>query len=362
VTVPGLIVSEIVRALAVSHRVTRVEVDVDDDFNVGLHRAPSLAAANGAHRFANLQRHRAPNNLRLRLQAFRDWITPDTGIAIAYAWPGLDNSWIKHFLHVAHGAGASTVVLCESLPHNAKVSVAALSDVVSRADRIVVGDASDAKELRAILGSHGPSISAHRALSLGGRKDRPDARRITAFLPRDHQASLATVLAAFDAIPEAWVSDFKLQLVTRYAGDQVPDMVASSFHAEHIRLIGEDLSSLDLGALCDSSSALGVADPAADSRVFSTAMDKGVATVVLSSSPLLAVGTGYVGGLIADVSRPASVHVALHHALRFAALRFPTPDAWRELAVELVRHEDDDRLDHHDEMVAQSSSRISLSR
>jgi hypothetical protein len=44
------------------------------------------------------------------------------------------------------------------------------------------------------------------------------------------------------------------------------------------------------------------------------------------------VGRGYVGGLIADIRRPTSVHVAHNHALRLAELRFPSPHAWFELA------------------------------
>jgi hypothetical protein len=355
VTIPGIIVSEIVRALAITNNVTRIEVDVVEDFKAGLHRATSLAEANAAYKVVNLERHRAPNNARLRLQAFRDWVTPATGTAIAYAWPNLDNTWIKQFLQVAKAAGAMTVVLCESLPGTNKVSVASLAEVMSRADRIFVGDMSDAKELAAQFGSQGPVVDIHRALSLGGRSHRTDSRNITTFLPRDHRESLATVLAAFDAIPRAWIKDFQLQLVMRYAGEQIPDMVAGSYHADHIRLIGEDISALDLGELCDSSSALGVANPTSDSRAFSTAMDRGVATVVLASSPLLSVGTGYVGGLVADLSRPASVHVALNHALRLETLRFPSPDAWDGLARQLVRLQSGGRLDDDHQMASQSS-------
>ena len=80
---------------------------------------------------------------------------------------------------------------------------------------------------------------------------------------------------------------------------------------------------------------LGVADPTADSRAFSAAMDFGIATVVLSSSSVPEVGKGYVGGLLADLAHPASVHVALRHALRLAELSFPSPDAWDELALRL---------------------------
>jgi hypothetical protein len=47
------------------------------------------------------------------------------------------------------------------------------------------------------------------------------------------------------------------------------------------------------------------------------------------------VGRSYVGGLLADLTHPASVHVALIHALRLAELSFPNPDAWDELAQRL---------------------------
>ena len=60
--------------------------------------------------------------------------------------------------------------------------------------------------------------------------------------------------------------------------------------------------------------------------------------MVLSTSDLPEVGRGYVGGLLADVSHPASVHVALAHALRLAELGFPEPDSWEELAVRLRGH------------------------
>jgi hypothetical protein len=75
-----------------------------------------------------------------------------------------------------------------------------------------------------------------------------------------------------------------------------------------------------------------VADPALNSRAFSTAVDSGVATVVLATPDVPKVGRGYVGGLLAEHDRPASINVALSHALRLADLRFPGPDAWMDLA------------------------------
>jgi len=124
--------------------------------------------------------------------------------------------------------------------------------------------------------------------------------------------------------------------VMRHAGQVFPEMVANSYHADHVRLIGEDLTKASLDDLCASSSVLGVADPTADSRAFSAAIDFGIATVVLSSSAVPEVGKGYVGGLLADLGHPASVHVALRHALRLAELSFPNPEAWDELAARLA--------------------------
>ena len=55
----------------------------------------------------------------------------------------------------------------------------------------------------------------------------------------------------------------------------------------------------------------------------------------MSASNLPAVGRGYVGGLLADVRRPASVHVAVNHALQLEELRFPSPVTWNQLARKL---------------------------
>jgi hypothetical protein len=301
----------------------------------GLHRAPSLAAAHNSQMSANIVVHRAPDPHRLRVQAFRNWISPEVDIAIAYVWPSLDNSWIKQYLEVARAAGCVTVVLCESLPRAQHEKIASLAELMRQADHVFIGDASEATELAGQYRSRGPNIEVQSALSLGGKGERTVNRKITTFLPKDSGATLTTVLAAFDAIPKAWINDYRLQLIMRYAGGEVPDMIAHSFHANHVQLVGEEMSAVDLEKLCSSSSALGVADPAIDSRAFSAAMDSGVATVVLANSLLPKVGQGYVGGLLADVTRSASVNVAMNHALRLEALRFPGPDAWDELASRL---------------------------
>lgn len=335
-TIPGIIVSEIVQAISQRASVTRVEVDLGLDFTVGLHRAPSLAIAHSDEANNVVTVRRAPDSARFRSQAFREWLDDDVKTAIAYAWPGIDNSWIKQYLQIARQSGAATIVAVASLPRSSRVRAVTLSDAVARADAVLVGDASDASALSAALGSSGPVIEVYPALSLANRIAATPRQQITAFLPRDSTTTLSTLLAAFDAIPEAWVHDYHLQVVMRHVGQIFPEMVANSYHADHVCLIGEDLSSKVLEELCSSSSVLGVADPGFGSRAFSTAVDFGIATVVLSSSRLPEVGRGYVGGLLADLTHPASVHVALTHALRLAELSFPNPDAWDELAARMT--------------------------
>jgi hypothetical protein len=334
-TIPGIIVSEIVHAVSLTAPVSRIEVDLGLDYTVGLHRAPSLAVAHRADVVTSVASRRAPDSARFRAQAFRDWLGSDVKTAIAYAWPGIDNSWIKPFVQIARSAGITSVVAIASLPRSTLLRPASLADTVGRADLVLVGDEVDAIGLSRALGSSGPLVEAHEALSLSSRDGRGTGHQITAFLRRGSTSTLSSVLAAFDAIPEAWIDEYHLQVVMRHAGQIFPEMVANSYHGDHVRLIGEDLSRTSLEDLCAASSVLGVADPTADSRAFSAAMDFGIATVVLSSSSVPEVGKGYVGGLLADLAHPASVHVALRHALRLAELSFPSPDAWDELALRL---------------------------
>jgi hypothetical protein len=335
-TIPGIIVSEIVQAISERAPVMRIEVDLGLDFTVGLHRAPSLAIAHSDEVSSPVTIRRAPDSTRFRSQAFREWLTDDVGTAIAYAWPGIDNSWIRPFVQIARHAGARAIVAIASLPRASRIRAVSLSESVARADIVLVGDPMDADSLTNALGSSGPLIEVHPALSLANRTSSALRQQITAFLPRDSTTTLSTLLAAFDAIPEAWVHDYHLQVVMRHVGQIFPEMVANSYHADHVALIGHDLSSSVLEELCAASSVLGVADPGFGSRAFSTAVDFGIATVVLSSSRLPEVGRGYVGGLLADLTHPASVHVALTHALRLADLSFPNPDAWDELAARMT--------------------------
>ena len=331
-TIPGIVVSEIVRALARGGRVERVEVDLSPNKMTGLHRATSLSTWFDEESSDGVVRHRAPENARLRAQAFRDLMRPDVILAVAYAWPGIDNSWIRPFISAANAARIPTTVLCASLPTTNMSSLAWLAEIMSGADRIYVGEISDANELATVYGGRGPVVEVHRALTLKGRGGRSGGREITAFLPKDNQKSLATLLAAFDAIPEAWITDYQLRIVMRHSDNTMAEMIRSSHYSDRVVLIGDDINEVDLEELCADSSAISVADPASNSRAFSTAIDSGVATVLLTSSAQPRVGRGYVGGLLADLNRPASVNVALNHALRLEELNFPNPAVWGNLA------------------------------
>ncbi len=335
-TIPGIIVSQIVQAISERNSVLRIEVDSATDFDAGLHRSPSLAAAHHSAVPGNIVSYVAPGNSRLRAQAFEEWIPRDARAAIAFAWPGLDNSWIGQFLASAKVAGTPSMVVCVSLPKSNLAKVAALAEAMSEAELVLVGNATEADALSKAFGTAGPVVETHRALSLQGRAERSSIHQITAFLQRDNYETLATLLTAYDAIPEAWIDSYRLQVVMRYTGDAANRMVAESYHGDFVRLVGDDLSSEDMRHLCATSSALIIADPAFDSRAFTIAMDCGVGIVVLASAQLPDIGRGYVGALLADLNRPVSVHVALTHALRLAELHFPRPDAWNELVDRLL--------------------------
>ena len=333
-TIPGIIVSEIVMALAASSRVRRIEVDLGTHPTMGLHRAPSLAAAHDVALRFSPQRHRAPRDALARKKALRQWIGPDVKIALAYAWPGIDNDCIRYFLQVAKAAGVRTVVLCASLPPSRKARAVSLVSMMRGADRVVVGDTAEASELVAAFGPYGPEVQTHRALSLIGRRRRTGPQQFTAFLPSYGIETLTALMGAFDAIPDSQVNNYSLHVITRYEGSAAKSIVANSYHARHVQLFVDNMTGRDFRQLCDDSSAISMVDPQLDSRAFSMAVNCGIATVVLATSksaPI--VGRGYVGGLMADGRRPASIHVAMAHALRLDELGFPSPDAWRELAV-----------------------------
>ena len=331
-TIPGIIVAEIVRSLAMTGRVTRIEVDLSTHSMSGLHRAPSLAAWHGDQSLDNVVGFHAPENTRRRTQTFIDLIGADVSVAVAYAWPGIDNSWIQQFLKVAKAKGVTTAVLCASVPKPGPSQVTSLVETIGRANRVYVGEISDATALASAFRSHGPVVQSHPALSLKGKGNRSPGHNIAAFVPKDNLQSLSSLLAAFNATPEAWISDYRMSLVMRYSGGAVPELVASSHYPSHVTLIGDDIASDDLAELCANSSALSVADPTTDSRAFSSAVNSGIATVLMATAILPQVGLGYVGGLLADMRYPASISVALNHALRLKDLRFPSPETWGQLA------------------------------
>lgn len=335
-TIPGIIVSEIVMALAASSRVRRIEVDLGTHPTMGLHSAPSLAAAHDRALHFSPERHRAPRDAQARKKALRQWIGPDVKVALAYAWPGIDNDWIRDFLQVANAAGVRTVVLCASLPPSRNARAVSLVSTIRGADRVVIGDTAEASELVAAFGPYGPEVQTHRALSLTGRRRRTGPQQFTAFLPSDGIETLSALMRAFDAIPDSQVNNYSLHVITRYEGSAARRIVANSYHARHVQLFADDMTKDDLRQLCDTSSAISMADPQLDSRAFSAAVNCGIVTVVLAGSKGPVVGRGYVGGLVADGRRPASIHVAMAHALRLDELGFPSPDAWRELAERVV--------------------------
>lgn len=334
VTVPGLMTSEVIGALSSHAQITRVAVDLGQNFNSGLHRATALSSTY-PHGEGVVRSLRAPLIARRRRQEFRQYFNERVELAVALAWPGLDNSWIGEFVQVANQAGTATVVLMVTHPSSSQASSASIAREVVDADLVLVGDIIDATILSATLGSSRPVIEVHRSLSLTGRNLDKSRKRLTTFLPKDDEQSLISVLAAFDAIPSDWIEDYDLRVIMRYSGRKVPDHVAASYHTEHVQLIGDDFSSLDLQKLATDSSAMSVADPSFDSRAYATAVDAGVVTVVLADNMVTDVGRGYVGGLLADINRPTSVHVAHNHALRLSELHFPAPGAWFELATRL---------------------------
>lgn len=338
-TVPGVVASQIVGALSAVRHVVRIEVNAGEDFDSGLYRVPFLAAAHDWGRLLEIDSRQAPDSPRLRARAFREWLTEDTSLAVAFIWPGLDTLWVRKYFETARSVGARTVAVIASVPRSSQVNLAALAAGLAMADLVLVGDQATRDSLGTILGPRGPRVGVNSSLCLRGRAASSGVERITAFLPRDDQRSLAVLLTAFDAVPEAWAPRYRLHVVMRVDHMGVPRLIAEAHHADCVRLTSSTLSDDELRAVCAESSALIVADPAIDSRVFSVAVECGVATVVLTSDEVPAVGSGYVGGLLADQELPVSVHVALHHALRLAGLSFPPPSAWSELVASILEVE-----------------------
>lgn len=336
-TIPGVIVTELVRALSRRAMVTRIEVDLSEQELTGLHRAPSLASVQRDDSQDHVVTLRAPVRARDRARALREWVDDSADLLVAYVWPGLDNDWMDDLLEVSRLRGVPTVVLCASLPGVRTADLAALCSIAYEADQVLVGRPEDARTLRSLMGDRKPRVGVHPALALTKRAGEDSDGVITAFLPRDNVAALATVLTAFDAVPDEWIDDYRLRVVMRHRGHQVEDLVGSSHHVSQVELIDGEMTGSDLEEVVGSSAAAGIADPTDASRALGVAMDRGVATVAMVSNETLALRRGYAGGLVASLTRPASVHVAFNHALRLSALRFPSPDDWDALAGRLVR-------------------------
>ena len=330
ITIPGLMTDEVVGALTSYALVTKVAVNPSKNHDSGLHRAKALSAS---FRRVNepLGTPRTPLPGHRRHQDFQRYFIDRVDSAVALAWPGIDNSWISEFVQVARQAGARTVVLVVAHPSSGRGDTS-IARQVADTDLVLVGDIIDATLLSATLGTTRPEIEVQPALSLTGRTVRDEHNYLTTFLPKDDTRSLVNILTAFDAIPLRLIHNYDLRVIMRYSSRSIPHLVAASHHSSHVQLIGEDFSSLDMQKLASDSSAMSVGDPAFDSRAYASAVEAGVATVVLAGDMVTDVGQGYVGGLLADIKRPTSVYVAQNHALRLSALRFPSPDAWFELA------------------------------
>jgi len=126
-TIPGIIVSQIASSLCENNSVVRIDVDPTSDFDAGLHRSQSLAAAHHYALTNHIVNHRAPSNARLRAQSFKEWIQPDARAAIAIVWPGLDNAWIRQFLASARSADVPSMVMYVSLPRSDESKLVALA-------------------------------------------------------------------------------------------------------------------------------------------------------------------------------------------------------------------------------------------
>lgn len=330
-TIPGIVVSQIVEAFARNHEVVRIKVDSRTDFDSGLFRAPSLAAALREIDDFRVEIHDAPSSQWLRGESFDAWITPEVRVAVAFVWPGIDSRWVRQFIAAAKEVGAWTTVVCASVPKSAHHGIGNLIDLIREADLVLVGSEADAEVLGSSFVSLGPAVEMHLALSLTKKVPRPPVKRIMAFLPRDDAQSLSTLLAAFDSIPEAWIENYRLTVVMRYTDSPVLSLIEDCYHSEFVSLTKDHIASGDLQEMVASSSALIIADPVFDSRAFLMAVDSGLPIVVVVSADLPGVGRGYVGALLADLDRPVSVFVALAHALRLTDLQFPRPAEWDEL-------------------------------
>ncbi len=330
-TIPGLLTSEVVEAMTSFATVTRLEIDPVRHFHVGLHRATALAARHEYHG-QRVTTWRVETRRR-STKLFARHFTEETTLAVAVSWPTMATDWIGDFLSAAKKRNIPSLVLVVAGPTSPSSRIAALARDVVDADLVLVGDPFEANLLSALLRSPRPVIETHRALALMGRHEESSTQVVTAFVRPDDRDAIATIIAAFDGTPQSFASRYRFQIVTREGSPAVEELVSQSFYRDQIDVITKDFSTAELGAFCRESSAILIADPSFDSRAYATAELSGVATVVITDEEHPAVGRGYIGGLVADRTRPASVYVAMAHALRLASLNFPTPEMWSELGL-----------------------------
>jgi hypothetical protein len=222
---------EIVGALSSYAQVTKVPVNPSKNYDSGLDRAKSLSA--------NFRRDGGPiptPHFSRRRQDFRRCFGDRVELAVALAWPGIENSWIGEFVQMARQSGARTVVLVVDHPSYGQGAIPFARELTD-SGLVLVGDIMSATVLSANLGTKRPVIEVHRALSLTGRGTGGERKRLTTFLPKDDEQSLASVLRAFDAIPVNWINEYSMRIIMRYSGRAVPDHVATSYHADHVELI-----------------------------------------------------------------------------------------------------------------------------
>ena len=88
--------------------------------------------------------------------------------------------------------------------------------------------------LRGAFGVSGPTVEVHRALSLRGASDQPRMQQITAFLPGTAPTRSPRLLAAFDAIPEAWIDDYRPAGRDALRGSDDARHGRESYHSNHV--------------------------------------------------------------------------------------------------------------------------------
>jgi hypothetical protein len=198
---------------------------------------------------------------------------------------------------------------------------------------VMTGGEEDSRAVSSVIGV----VRTHPGLRFDSRSA-SDVRDVVAFISPTDKRTVLTLLSAFDAIPEAWVDQYQLTIVSRFPAEELAVLAEASFHSEQIRSMGSDLSDEELENLVRQAATVMVADPAIESRAYSFAMDAGVPVVIISSETTPKVPGGYIGALVAAADRPVSIHVAMTHGLRLANIHFPSYPRWRNLIEQIQGH------------------------